>query len=70
LREIALKTPKDENLERYKVSKIETNKTLRKEKRQEKREKLKKWKITDSTPRNSLAIIKISNRDINNKLGW
>lgn len=37
LREIALRNPTDENLKRYKASKIKTNKTLRKEKRQEKR---------------------------------
>ncbi|KAL4083660.1 hypothetical protein QTP88_028976 [Uroleucon formosanum] len=40
LREIALRNPTDENLERYKASKIETNKTLRKEKRQKEKRKI------------------------------
>ncbi|VVC39774.1 Reverse transcriptase domain [Cinara cedri] len=40
LREKALRNPTDENLERYNASKIETNKTLRKEKRQEEKRKI------------------------------
>jgi hypothetical protein len=44
LREITLRNPTDENLKLYKMSKIETNKTLRKEKRQKEKRKIEEMK--------------------------
>jgi hypothetical protein len=60
-----MKVYNDTKLVKYKLTKPSGGKKDKK-----KRGRLKKLKITDLTPKNSLAIEEILSKDTNNKLEW